>query len=176
MFLSRLFRQNRPLFWTCVLFIAGSVGCALFGHVTTPFYVWAMYSTPMPEVEEYEFYEISIDGAANRLTPSFSDYRTYFYNTSLPLYTAVRNGDVQSPSFTTLSRIGRAAGLRPDSFLHRVVPGPAEVAAYPAWLLRYVRGRTGGRIRSLQARRIFLRYTGPAQVEKVREEEVARAW
>ena len=174
-FLPRIYRQNRPLFWTCVLFIAGSLFTLSFRHVSTPFYVWAMYSTPMPDVEEHGFYVLSVNGDEHYFTPSHSDYRTYFYITSLPLYSALREGRVQPPRFATLSRIARRVGIHPDDFLRRLTPDSSVASAYPHWLRRYVAARLDAPLQRLGVRRISLRYIGAAQVEKVREEVVA-AW
>ena len=173
MFLPHLFRHNRPLFWTCVLFIAGSLFSVAFRHQSTPFYLWAMYSTPMPAATEHEFYILNVNGDTQHFTPSCSDYRTYFYINSLPVYSAVAESRLTPPRFATFSRIATHMGLRPDDFLRRVTPDSAAAKVFPAWLRRYVAARINEPLRQFEVRRIFLRYTSAARVEKVREEAAA---
>lgn len=173
MFLPHLYRCNRPLFWTCVLFIAGSFFSIAFLHQSTPFYLWAMYSTPVPAATEHEFYVLEVNGDARYFTPSCADYRTYFYINSLPAYTSVLEEKLTPPRFATFSRMATRVGLRPDDFLRRVTPDSGAAKAYPAWLHRYVAARMNTSLQRLEVRRIFLRYTSPARVEKVREEAMA---
>lgn len=173
MFLPHLYRHNRPLFWTCALFIAGSLFSIAFRHQSTPFYLWAMYSTPMPTATEHEFYVLSVNGDARHFTPSCSDYRTYFYINSLPMYTAVVEGRLTPLRFATFSGMAKRAGLRPNDFLRRVTPDSAAAKAVPTWLRRYVAARMNTPLRRLEVWRIFLRYTAASRVEKVREEVVA---
>lgn len=172
MFLPHLYRRNRLLFWTCVLFIVGSLFSIAFRHQSTPFYLWAMYSTPMPAATEHEFYVLHVNSDAHYFTPSCSDYRTYFYINSLPAYTAVMESRFSAPRFTTVSRMATRVGVRADNFLRRVTPDSAAAAAYPGWLRGYVVARVKTPLQRLEVRRVFLRYTGAARVEKVREEVV----
>jgi hypothetical protein len=167
MFLPHLYRHNRPLFWTALLFIGGSLFAIGFRHQSTPFYLWAMYSTPMPAATEYEYYVLAVNGDEHYFTPSCSDYRTYFYINSLPAYTALREGRIQPPKFATLSWLGM------KDFLRHLTPDSSVAAAYPAWLRRYVSARVDAPLQRLEVRRIFLRYTSSTEVERVREEVVA---
>lgn len=173
MFLPHLYRNNRPLFWTALLFIAGSFFAIGFRHQSTPFYLWAMYSTPMPAATEYDYYILTVNGNSRYFTPSGSDYRTYFYINSLPAHTALREGRIEPPRFTTLSRVTQSIGMDASDFLRRLTPDSSAVQAFPGWLKRYVAACMAVPLQRLEVRRVFLQYTSPSQVKRLREEVVA---
>lgn len=171
MYLSRIHRTNKPLFWTSLFFIVGTIATTLFRHASTPLYLWAMYSTPMPAPAQYDFYVVKVNGNAHHFTPSTSDYRTYFYINSLPAYFAFKDG-VEGPQFATITRLASHHGFAVRPFLQRITPGPEDCRKYPSWLARYINARMGGRLQKLEVLRVYVRYVDHSRIEKTAEEVV----
>ena len=170
-FLPHLYRHNRPLFWTSVLFAAASIGVVLFRHPSTPFGVWAMYSVPKhAEPQVHTFYTLVVNGNERIFSPAFADPRTYFFTSSVANWDAVRNGKAPGPLFATLRAVTRRAGIPADEFLNRVTP--TSVAAYGPWLRRAVEARTGKKGQRLEVRRHMLHYPVPGRVQLLRSDVV----
>jgi hypothetical protein len=170
-FLPRLYRDDRPLFWTCVLFAAASLAVVAFRHPSTPFGVWAMYSVPKPAgPQAHTFYTLVVDGDERPFSPAFADPRTYFFTSSVANWDAVRSGKAPGPVFATLRALGRRANIPADHFLDRVTP--ADVAAYGPWLRRAVESRTGKKGQPLEVRRLTLHYPSLGHVQAWRTEVV----
>jgi len=162
MFLPRLYRHNRPLFWTCCFFIAASLAVIPFRHPVMPFGTWAMYSVPQPaEGQSHTFFVLEVDGNARFLSPAFSHPHRYFFNYSAPRWYAAATGTEERPRFATLRTLCRQMGLRSDAFFHRAVPDSAAVAAYGPWLRRAVERRTGRRGQRIELVRVGLEYATP---------------
>lgn len=68
LFLARVYRKSKPLFWALVLFIIGQGFFTWKGVDTMPFYNWGMFSGRFPDKAQYEVLYINVDGRYVPLT------------------------------------------------------------------------------------------------------------
>lgn len=68
LFLYRVYRQSKLLFWAMMVFIIGQGFFTWKGVDTMPFYNWGMFSGRFPDKEQYEVLYINVDGRYVPLT------------------------------------------------------------------------------------------------------------
>lgn len=158
-YLGVLWRQKRSFFWLMLFLIAGHVTPVFLNfQLLTPFYLWSMYTMPAPPVDTFQLFDIRYnDGKTIARPNTYRDLGRMMWTYTLPKYGAyLKTGDtlpVHTRSANLLTKI--FSGLPHSQPIH---VSHAQLAAYPAWLLRYLQQETGDSIYRLDVKEVQVKY------------------
>jgi hypothetical protein len=158
--LGRVYKTDKVLFAILGSFALLTIGFNLTRLQTTPFFLWNMYSGPLPATDTNVYYQIwyNKDHLIN-LRHTFNEpEKTYLY---IPLneYVAARSNGGVDPSRSYLvdwaGRHRRFSGLTAG-----LCNTPADLDQFPTWLGNYISGVTGETVRSVCVLRKKVRFDG----------------
>lgn len=112
---------------------------------TTPFYVYGMYSAPVPVTDEFSFMVTVENGRKIYNKPEI-----WNHHKRIAIYYSSRTRDqlLQKNNFDSISH-----------GLSRVFPDKRSVKNnYPAWLLRYINDLEGGNVNGISMYRFTVKY------------------
>lgn len=158
-YLGKLWRQKRRLFWLMIFMIAGHLSPIYLNfQFLTPFYLWSMYTMPMPAVDTFQAFTIRYNEGGIIARPhTYRDLGKMMWMYTLPKYNAyLKTGDTL-PCNTRSSNLltGLLGGLPHSQPIHVT---NANLQDYPAWLKRYLEQEKGVSIYKLEVLDIKLVY------------------
>jgi len=142
--LGRVYRADKTLFTLLLLFFILSTVSNLIKLQTTPFFIWSMYSTKLPQTDVYTYYRINYnDGNVINLRHTWNEPEKTLLYAPLNVYLWDMAHGAVDPFRTYLEshwlkKHARFAGLTTGLYVT-----PAELDQYPAWLVKYLSSVTG---------------------------------
>ncbi len=140
MFLSKLYREWRLMFWCVLLFAAGQCFFMYKGIENVPFFLYHMYAKPHPSADSVTIFAIVQDGKRVNPTRLSNREQELLFN-SLGAYLAVRNNSNTDPIDADIANrlAGRVGAGVYQTLFSRLSNSGAALDAYPAWWGRYFR-------------------------------------
>lgn len=170
MYLRRLYRHSKPAFWALLLFLTGQAFFTYKGVETFPFFLYGMYSEPLPEREEYSVVRVCINDQPVSLW-GWGRFSADFVQHNLLTYERLTALQGEDPIEAVARR--RFGGLlsaeRMEAWLARW-SNRGRMHGFLPWLRRYWQPVYGQPIRSVELRREHYRYAPSGGVELLRTE------
>lgn len=131
-YFSRLRRQNKWLLGIVILYITANAAGSIFGHQTSPAYIWAMYAVPLDTANVYEVLTIEADNKPITSAHSFQDYSQLMTRYPPSYFAALKDGSIVNPGYNTLRRV-----FPLDYGL--LEPDKEAIERFPHWLKVYLK-------------------------------------
>jgi hypothetical protein len=170
MFITRLYREWRMLFWVVLLFIAGQAFFMYKGIENVPFFLYHMYAKNHPPRQSLTIYQVVTDRGLVNMSQYSSRAEELLFN-SLGAYLAVRQAGNTDPIDVDIHN--RFAGWLPARWYGlvkaRLSNSDSALHGYPDWWERYFRRITGekGQFKVIQRRVLLTPPFSPAGTDSV---------
>ena len=157
--LGRVYRADKILFTFLLLFFILSTVSNLIKLQTTPFFIWSMYSTTLPQTDVYTYYRIDYNnGNVINLRHTWNEPEKTFLYSPLNVYLWDMAHGAVDPFRTYLEshwlkKHARFAGLTAGLYVT-----PAELDQYPAWLVKYLSSVTGAPVNKVSVLKKTVRF------------------
>ncbi len=148
LFLFKVYRYNKILFWFFALFAGLSVIGNLMGNEATPFYVWGMYSEKEAEPSDYEIFRITVNNKPVDYSTGFLPANRFFLQSPLIYYSLMKNGVDPTSTFLENKLKEKYRLIKP--WASEVFNSEKEVAEFPAWYKKYLAQSTGQNVQSFK--------------------------
>ena len=156
----KTWQTNRFLFVFVALFFIASLGSNLLKLETTPFFVWRMYSSQLPETRRYAIQEIWYNRTKLFLVPNtWQEPRKLMVFDPLQLYTHTQIEQKGNYSFSNY--LVDDWGQRHSAFqsvLPRLFIQPDEWNRFPDWFLSYLSKQVGEKVSEVHVLRKQVEY------------------
>lgn len=172
-YLGRLYRHKKTMFWLITLLITGHLVPVFLNYQPlTPFYLWSMYTLPAHPADTFSVFHIEYnEGKTIARQHTYRDLGRMMWTYTLPKYDAfLRSGDtlpVQTRSARLLTKI-----FSPMPHAQPVHVTAQQLAAYPAWLIRYLEQETNERIYRLSVQEVKLVYGADGRPYEVTSKKI----
>lgn len=139
----------------------------------TPFYVWAMYSTPIPEDDSFSIYTFEYnDGQVFQEVHTWNDYYEMMFPYTISHYMAIKDNGGE-PNRIRMTSAFNQVGID-TSFLDNIYNTNADIVEYPYWLKRYMQEHLNEQLNSFSVYRKWLQYNEEGRVHVVKNELIFR--
>ena len=170
----RTYKTNRLLFVFVVLFFVCSLGSNLIKLETTPFFVWRMYSTKLPETNQYTVQEIWYNQNKLFVVPNtWQEPRKLMIFDPLQLY--IHTQKDQKVSYAFRNYLVDDWGQRHPAFqsvLPRLYIQSEEWIRFPDWFLSYLSEQVGEDVKEVQVIRKLVQYQQDGSLQVIRTDSV----
>ncbi len=140
MFLRKLYRDWRPMFWCLILLIAGQFFFMIKGIENLPFFLYHMYGKPHPVQDSIAIYQLRYDGKIYN-TSQLSNREEELLMNSIGSYMMVKSNNNIDPIDADIRR--RFGSRLPGGLYHivrtRLSNSGNALDGYPDWWSRYFR-------------------------------------
>jgi hypothetical protein len=149
LFLYKVYRHSKKLFFIFLLFTVVTIFCNLTGFEITPFYVWGMYSAKEKAIAEYPVYKITADGKPIDYSSGYFPANRFFLNSPLDYYSDIsKNGTDPLKHFLQQKLKNKYSLIR--TFEDKVLNSKNEIDRFPEWYKRYLEQTAGEKIEKLK--------------------------
>ncbi|MGN6264122.1 MAG: hypothetical protein ACTHM5_00530 [Ginsengibacter sp.] len=148
LFLYKVYRHSKKLFYFFVIFTVLTVMCNLSGFEITPFYVWGMYSEREIEPASYQIYRVTINDKQLDYSTGYFPANRFFLLSPLTYYQSLKeSGD---PTFAFLQKkLGQKLKVL-EPYILPFENSAQSLNEFPDWYKRYLEQTTGKKIKNLQ--------------------------
>jgi hypothetical protein len=158
LFLYKVYRHSKKLFYLFLLFTVVTIFCNLAGFEMTPFYVWGMYSAKEKEVAEYPVYKITADGKLIDYSSGYFPANRFFLTSPLDYYADV-SGIGSDPLQNFLRQKLKNNYFIIAPFEDRILNCANKIDEFPKWYKMYLQKTTGKKINNIKVDVLNVHYT-----------------
>ena len=170
----KTWQTNRFLFVFVVIFFIGSLGSNLIKLETTPFFVWRMYSSQLPETNRYTIQEIWYNRTKLFLVPNtWQEPRKLmvFDPLSYYLYTQVdQKGDYAFRNYLMEDWGQRHPTFQP--VLPKLYIQPDDWKRFPGWFIAYLSKQEGEEVTEVHILRKQVEYQPDGTLQLIHTDSV----
>jgi hypothetical protein len=143
-FLKKVYRYNKKLFFFFVLFSGLTLFANFSGEEFTPFFVWGMYSEKEAPQQEYSIFKISVNEHPLDYTTGYLPANRFFLLSPLTYYASAKNNLDPTQIFLEKKLKNSFSAIQP--FAKKVLNNEEDFKRFPVWYQRYLYQTTGENI------------------------------
>lgn len=147
LFLVRLFKINKPLFWGVILFILGQIYFTYKGVETFPFFNYGMYSARFEHQDTLTEYRIYINQELLNKKETKSINLSFIKN-NIEYYDQLKNNQFHDLNEKTINDKVQNDWLK-KTLQQSIINNGNTIESFPNWLHSYLEKRTQQQINSL---------------------------
>ena len=138
-FIFELYKKAKLLFYGTIIYLVVCVITILQSFQITPFYNWSMYSKSSTQPKTFGITEIYCDDVLLSQPHTFNDFSRLMINYTTREYLKLKDSSTVIPTYQRVSKTLTKFGLNGDHAAKQLTIKKTDIAAYPAWLKKYVK-------------------------------------
>jgi hypothetical protein len=157
LFLFKVYRHNKKLFFLFIAFAAFTLFCNLAGFEVTPFYVWGMYSQKETAPKNYTVYRVTANDKPIDYSTGYLPANRFFLISPLSYFVEVRDSTDPTSVFVNKKLKKKFSFIKPYAL--KVLNSKEDISEFPKWYKRYLQQTTGEKIKTLKVDVLQTSYT-----------------
>lgn len=162
LYIVRLWRTSRILFLAVALFVAGQCYFLKKEVFNFPFFVFGMYSSPVPAPDTISLPVLRINGRAYNYT-CLPNWKEGFVLNGMNFYVRQLEGNIWTAN-AWKQRFGEPETETALQYYYRLVPEATSMARFPEWMADYLSDQLNKQVLSYQYSTKAYRYVHPRYI------------
>ncbi|MCO5233500.1 MAG: hypothetical protein LC105_00065 [Chitinophagales bacterium] len=157
LYISKLWRTSKILFWGIVLFCLGQAFFTYKRILNFPFFPYEMYAQRTKAPTDAKVLHYYVNGELLNYSSVLSIWQEETMLNTTRLYYRCINHNIWAEN-AWLQRFGEPTTVLQKTFFYRIVPSDIQIQKYPAWIADYIGNSTNQTVNSLKIIQKSFRY------------------